>query len=118
MMATMLMVKTSGANISDAAGNMGSEKRRKPYPPIFKRMPARITEPAVGASTCASGSQVWTGHIGILTAKLAKKASHSQVCMCGGKCTAPDRSTAMSVVPEYQYMLMMASSIRTEPTKV
>ncbi len=46
-----------------------------------------MTEPAVGASTCASGSQVWTGHIGILTAKLAKKASHSQVCICGGKCT-------------------------------
>jgi hypothetical protein len=42
-------------------------------------MPARITEPAVGASTCASGNQVWTGHIGILTAKEAKKASQSQV---------------------------------------
>ncbi len=42
-------------------------------------MPARITEPAVGASTCASGSQVWTGHIGILTAKLAKKASQRKV---------------------------------------
>jgi hypothetical protein len=42
-------------------------------------MPARITEPAVGASTWASGSQVWTGHIGILTANEAKKASHSQV---------------------------------------
>src|SRR6201996_9327845 len=114
MMATMLMVKTSGANISDAAGNMGSEKRRKPYPPIFRRIPARMTEPAVGASTWASGSQVWTGHIGILTAKLAKKASHSQVCMAGGKWVVS--KVAISVVPEYQYMLMMASSIRTEPT--
>ena len=45
-----------------------------------------MTEPAVGASTWASGSQVWTGHIGILTAKLAKKASHSQVCIAAGKC--------------------------------
>ena len=48
-------------------------------------MPARITEPAVGASTWASGSQVCTGHIGIFTAKEAKKASHSQVCTAGSK---------------------------------
>src|SRR3546814_8102029 len=54
-------------------------KRRKPYDPIFSSTPARIIDPAVGAWTCASGSQVWTGHIGILTAMLAKKASHSQV---------------------------------------
>src|ERR1700742_1642152 len=117
MMATMDMVNTSGANISDAAGNMGSEKRRKPKPPILSRMPARMTDPAVGASTCASGSQVWTGHIGILTAKLAKKASHSQVCIATGKCT-PFNNVTISVVPAYQYMDMIASSIRTEPTKV
>jgi hypothetical protein len=43
-----------------------------------------MTEPAVGASTWASGSQVCTGHIGIFTANEAKKASHSQVCSCGG----------------------------------
>ena len=48
-------------------------------------MPARITEPAVGASTCASGSQVCTGHIGIFTANEAKNASHSQVWVCGAK---------------------------------
>src|SRR5271154_6251821 len=116
MIATMLITNTMGANISVALGNMGSEKRRKPYPPIFSRIPARTPDPAVGASTWASGSQVWTGHIGILTAKLAKKASHSQVCIAGGKCVAS--KVTMSVVPEYQYMLMIASSIRTEPTKV
>src|ERR1035438_9967195 len=38
-------------------------------------MAARMTEPAVGASTCASCSQVCTGHIGNLTANEAKKAS-------------------------------------------
>ncbi len=32
-----------------------------------------MTEPAVGACTCASGSQVCTGHMGIFTAKEAKK---------------------------------------------
>ena len=36
--------------------------------PIFSSTPARITEPAVGASTCASGSQVWNGNIGTLIA--------------------------------------------------
>ena len=33
------------------SGNSGSEKRRNPYVPIFSRTLARITEPAVGAST-------------------------------------------------------------------
>ena len=37
--------------------------------PIFRRTAARITEPAVGASVCASGSQVWNGNIGTLIAK-------------------------------------------------
>src|SRR6516225_739253 len=75
-----LKVKISGVKKLDASGNIGNEKRIKPYPPSFKRMPARMTEPAVGASTWASGSQVWTGHIGTLTAKEAKNASHSHFC--------------------------------------
>ena len=33
---------------------------------------ARITDPPVGASTWASGSQVCTGHIGTLTANAAR----------------------------------------------
>ena len=41
--------------------------------------PARITDPAVGASTWASGNHVCTGHIGTFTAKEAKKASQSHV---------------------------------------
>ena len=59
-------------------------------------MPARITEPAVGASTCASGSQVCTGHIGIFTANEAKKASHSHHCMSAGNLWVS--SVGMSVV--------------------
>src|ERR1022692_1834137 len=58
-------------------GKNGSEKRTKPYVPIFSRTPARITEPAVGASTCASGSQVWNGNIGTLMAKPRKNAKNS-----------------------------------------
>jgi len=30
-------------------------------------MPAKITDPGVGASTWASGNQIWTGKTGILT---------------------------------------------------
>src|SRR5215471_19068043 len=116
MMAATERANISGANSTEADGNIGSEKRRKPYPPIFKRMAARITEPAVGASTWASGSQVWTGHIGNFTAKEARKAKKAQVCSDGGK---PWRSrTGMSVVPASQYIAMMASSISTEPRKV
>src|SRR6516225_5892353 len=83
MMAITDSRNTSGAKVSLASGNIGTEKRSKPYPPIFNRMPARMTDPAVGASTCASGSQVWTGHIGTLTANDAKKASHSHFCSAG-----------------------------------
>src|SRR3990170_252953 len=116
MMATTDSAKTSGANISEAIGNIGKEKRRKPYPPILSRMAARITEPAVGASTWASGSQVCTGHIGIFTAKEAKKASHSQVCIVAGKLWV--KSVGMSVVPAWKNIAMMASSISTEPASV
>ena len=38
-----------------------------------------MTEPAVGASTCASGNHVCTGHIGTFTANDAKKASQSHI---------------------------------------
>src|SRR3954464_13689853 len=116
MIATTDSVKMNGAKSSEATGNISKEKRRKPYPPIFRRIAARITEPAGGAATWASGSQVWTGHIGIFTANDAKKATHSQVCMFAGKryCSR----VGMSVVPACQYIAITASSISTEPSRV
>src|SRR3954452_15005095 len=105
-----------GAKDADACGSIGTEKRRKPYAPIFSSTPARMTEPAVGASTCASGSQVWTGHIGTFTAKEAKKASHIQICRLGGKRKAS--RLGISVVPAARYMARIASSISTEPVSV
>src|SRR5215510_16005714 len=105
MTATTDSVNMKGAKSSEATGSIGSEKRRKPYPPIFRRIAAKMTEPAVGASTWASGSQVWTGHIGSFTAKEAKNASHSQVCMLRGKSNFI--RVGMSVVPAAQYMAMM-----------
>src|SRR5882757_7071992 len=61
------------------AGKKGSEKRTNPYVPIFSRTPARMTEPAVGASTCASGSHVWNGNIGTLMANPRKNARNKRM---------------------------------------
>src|ERR1700716_1026830 len=61
------------------AGKKGSEKRTNPYVPIFSKTPARMTEPAVGASTWASGSHVWNGNIGTLIANAKKNARNSKM---------------------------------------
>lgn len=44
-------------------------KRKIPYPPNFNKTPAKIIDPATGASTCAFGSQRWTKYIGNLMTK-------------------------------------------------
>src|SRR3990167_11119068 len=75
------IVKTSGVKYITAYGNNGNIKRIIPYVPNFNKTPARITEPAVGASTCASGNQIWTGNIGTLTAKEQKKANQRNICL-------------------------------------
>src|SRR4051812_12106435 len=67
-----------------ASGNMGSENRTKPYVPIFRRTAARMTDPAVGASVWASGSQVWNGNMGTLIAKPKKNAKKSQTWSSAG----------------------------------
>ena len=41
--------------------------------------PANMTEPAVGAAVCASGSQVWNGQLGTLMAKAMKKAQNARL---------------------------------------
>ncbi len=45
---------------------------------------ASTTEPPVGASTCASGSQVCTGHIGTLTAKATQEGEEDQHLLVAG----------------------------------
>ena len=84
--------------IGPSAGRSGREKRMKPYVPIFSKTPARITEPAVGASVCASGSQVWNGNIGTLMAKAKKKAQNSQTFSGSEKVCAPLSSVGTSNV--------------------
>jgi hypothetical protein len=43
---------------AEASGNNPTEYRKKPNPPNFSRIPARITDPDVGASQCASGNHI------------------------------------------------------------
>lgn len=46
--------------------------RINPYPPSFNKTPAKIIEPATGASTCALGNQKWTRNIGNFTKNVIK----------------------------------------------
>ena len=73
-----------GAILCAASGNSGTQKRRIPYVPSFSITPARITEPAVGASVCASGSQVCSGKSGTLIAKARKNAPKSRSSVVAG----------------------------------
>src|SRR5207244_8613937 len=68
-----------------------SDLRINPYVPIFSSTPARMTEPAVGASVCASGNQVWNGNIGTLMAKAKKKPQKSQVLNASEDCDTEAR---------------------------
>ncbi len=69
MMFTTPSAAIGTANHLVTSGKIGKEIRIRPYVPIFSRTPARMTEIAVGASTWASGSQVWNGKSGTLMAK-------------------------------------------------
>ena len=79
-MPTTASAKIHGAKSTLASGKRGRQNRRNPYVPIFRSTPARMTEPAVGASTCASGSHVWNGNIGTLIANASANARNSSVC--------------------------------------
>ena len=58
-----------GVKKIDASGRIDKLNLIKPYPPSFKRFPDKITDPSVGASTWASGYQVWSGNKGTLIKK-------------------------------------------------
>src|SRR5690606_23935295 len=70
---------TSQLNDSAASGKSGYAMRIMPYPPIFSSNAARITETGVGASTCASGNQVWKGTMGNLMANPTKSSMNAQL---------------------------------------
>src|ERR1700688_293152 len=115
---TIMNWRTHG--VMATAGKNGSEKRINPYVPIFSRTPARITEPAVGASVCASGSQVWNGNMGTLIAKAKKNPQNRSTCAEVLNCDADASSVGTSNVfaPALKYSARIASSMITEPTNV
>lgn len=57
------------------------EKRKRPTPPSFKRTPAKIIDPKVGASTWAIGNQKWSPYIGSLTEKARKIKNNNKLEM-------------------------------------
>src|SRR5260363_152116 len=107
---------TKGASRRLASGTIGSEKRRKPYAPSLSMIAASTTEPPVGASTCASGSQVCSGHIGTLTAKAIKKAPNNS--NCGGIGSGSRCQSASANEPDCVYRYSSANSISSEPSSV
>lgn len=50
-----------------------------PYPPSFRSTAARTIDPAIGASTCALGSQRCRPYSGIFTMNAVMHASHMKV---------------------------------------
>ena len=48
--------------------------------PTLDSTPESMMVPAVGASTYASGNQVWNGKIGTLIAKPANKSKNTRTC--------------------------------------
>ena len=82
-----------------ASGNSGKPSFMKPYVPILSSTPARITEPAVGASTCASGSHVCSGTIGTLIANENANAASIQDCARNDSGWAPRSVKANDSVP-------------------
>src|SRR5574341_1221633 len=89
-------------------------------------MPARITEPAVGAAVCASGSQVWKGKSGTLIANARNNPQNASDAKAKSfkKGRLVVASSIMSKVPGVVAVLvlmniaMIARSIKTEPARV
>jgi len=60
--------------------------------PIFSITAASITEPATGASTCASGSQVCRGKMGTLDGEGREKRQEEQQLLAGANEACRSRS--------------------------
>src|SRR5690242_16720473 len=117
-----------GTKCREASGTIGSEKRRNPYVPIFSRTAARITEPAVGASVCASGSHVWNGNMGTLIANARKNARNAPTWSAGAKPEFAAKSRKVTKSKAFAHdpvaawyakaVARIATSISSDPTSV
>ena len=89
--------------------------------PSFSRIAASSTEPTVGASVCASGSQVWNGNIGTLIAKPRNSPPKISSCV---PCTMPSPCRRVSVTMskvctfDRKKSARKLSSISAEPNSV
>ena len=89
---------------------------------------ASITEPAVGASTWASGSQVWNGNIGTLIAKARKNARKAKnwspsvkpLVAANSRSATKSKASPRTRGPTwYVYAVArIATSISSDPTSV
>ena len=65
--------------------------------PIFSSTPARITEPTVGASVCASGSQLCSGQSGLFTANARASRMNAANWVLAGSLDRVDSATRSAV---------------------
>lgn len=76
--------------INEGIGELDGGKwiivRNIPYPPSFRRMAARIIDPAMGASTWALGSHKWVRNRGSFTINAMFINSHHVDIIFSGKC--------------------------------
>ena len=110
----------AGAHALAASGRNGMAMRTNPYVPSFSRIAARITEPTVGAWVWASGSQVWNGNIGTLTAKPTNMPAKIQICTVRpsvGPCSSRYWNEKLSA-PVWANRARKATSINAEPNIV
>ena len=75
-----------------------------------------MTDTIVGASTCASGSHIWKGNIGIFIAKGIKKNNQRNFCSCGEKITFNKTSYSKDSTKVYTYKI--PNSKKKEPNNV
>ncbi len=69
----------NGAKYNVSLGKDGISILKKPYPPTLSIIAANITDTSVGASTWASGNQIWKGSMGVFIANDIKKENHSNL---------------------------------------
>lgn len=74
------IARASGVKYAVPSGRIGRRIRMIPYVANLSTSPARIMDPATGASTCARTSHRWNGSRGVLMANERNTPSHRTFC--------------------------------------
>ena len=106
-------------NVDEGAENRGMV-RSNPYPPSFRRIAARIIDPAMGASTCALGSHRWNPYIGIFIMKAIKHRVHHKDVRDRGREVMVFLSDMVGRIVVFLYLNMVMIAMRSgrEPASV